>query len=68
MCCRASLYERPVNLESAKKAHSEFRRVMREHGIKVRIFSHPLTQVFILYLPPLSSKRFSFGAQYLTAM
>ena len=34
-CCRASLYERPVNLESAKKAHSEFRRVMREHGIKV---------------------------------
>ena len=35
-CCRASLYERPVNLESAKKAHSEFRRVMREHGIKVK--------------------------------
>ena len=24
-----------MNLESAKKAHSEFRRVMREHGIKV---------------------------------
>ena len=38
MCCRASLYERPVNLESAKKAHSEFRRVMREHGIKVSNF------------------------------
>ncbi|CAL8463141.1 g2675 [Coccomyxa elongata] len=32
---RASLYERPVNLDSAKAAHSEFRRVMREHGVKV---------------------------------
>ena len=68
MCCRASLYERPVNLESAKKAHSEFRRVMREHGIKVRTFSHPLTRAFILNLPPLSSKRFSAGAQYLIVM
>jgi hypothetical protein len=33
---RASLYERPVNLDAAKAAHAEFRRVMREHGVKVR--------------------------------
>ncbi len=33
--CRASLYERPVNLETAKAAHAEFRRVMREAGVKV---------------------------------
>jgi len=32
----ASLYERPVNLDAAKKAHAEFRRVMREAGVKVR--------------------------------
>lgn len=32
---RASLYERPVNLDSAKAAHADFRRVMREHGVKV---------------------------------
>lgn len=32
---RASLYERPVNLDAAKAAHAEFRRVMREAGIKV---------------------------------
>lgn len=32
---RASLYERPVNLDSAKAAHAEFRRVMREAGLKV---------------------------------
>ncbi|KAK9833540.1 hypothetical protein WJX81_003550 [Elliptochloris bilobata] len=32
---RASLYERPVNLETAKAAHAEFRRVMREAGLKV---------------------------------
>ena len=32
---RASLYERPVNLETAKAAHAEFRRVMREAGVKV---------------------------------
>lgn len=39
LCCvlsnRASLYERPVNLDSAKAAHADFRRVMREHGVKV---------------------------------
>jgi len=35
---RASLYERPVNLEAAKAAHAEFRRVMREAGVKVRVF------------------------------
>ena len=33
--CRASLYERPVNLEAAKKAHTEFRRTMRAAGLKV---------------------------------
>ncbi len=32
---RASLYERPVNLDAAKAAHAEFRRVMREAGLKV---------------------------------
>ncbi len=36
---RASLYERPVNLDSAKAAHADFRRVMREHGVKVGAFS-----------------------------
>ena len=29
------MYERPVNLDSAKAAHAEFRRVMREAGLKV---------------------------------
>lgn len=33
---RASLYERPVNLDAAKAAHAEFRRVMREAGVKAR--------------------------------
>lgn len=33
---RASLYERPVNLDAARAAHAEFRRVMREAGVKVR--------------------------------
>ena len=32
---RASLYEKPVNLEAAKQAHAEFRRVMREKGVRV---------------------------------
>lgn len=32
---RASLYEKPVNLDAAKKAHAEFRRVMRERGVRV---------------------------------
>ncbi|KAK9829371.1 hypothetical protein WJX72_005446 [[Myrmecia] bisecta] len=32
---RASLYERPVNLDGASRAHSEFREVMREAGLKV---------------------------------
>jgi arginine deiminase len=32
---RASLYERPVNLDSAKQTHSNFRHVLREHGVKV---------------------------------
>ena len=39
---RASLYERPVNLDAAKAAHAEFRRVMRESGVKVIIlFNRP---------------------------
>ena len=33
--CSASLYERPVNLEAAKKAHTEFRRTMRAAGLRV---------------------------------
>lgn len=36
---RASLYERPVNLDAAKSAHAEFRQVMREAGVKVRPLS-----------------------------
>ena len=32
---RASLYERPVNLDAAKSAHADFRRVMRDAGVKV---------------------------------
>lgn len=32
---RASLYERPVNLDAAKSAHAEFRQVMRDAGVKV---------------------------------
>lgn len=33
---RASLYERPVNTDSAKSMHAEFRKVLRESGVKVR--------------------------------
>lgn len=32
---RASLYERPVNLDAAKSAHANFRQVMRDAGVKV---------------------------------
>ena len=32
---RASLFEKPVNLDAAKQAHAEFRRVMREKGVRV---------------------------------
>lgn len=32
---RASLYEKPVNLEAAKTAHAEFRRIMRANGVRV---------------------------------
>lgn len=32
---RASLYERPVNLDAARASHAEFRRVMREAGLRV---------------------------------
>ena len=32
---RASLYEKPVNLEAAKSAHAEFRRIMRNNGVRV---------------------------------
>lgn len=32
---RASLFEKPVNLDAAKAAHAEFRRVMRENGVRV---------------------------------
>lgn len=32
---RASLYEKPVNLEAAKGAHAEFRRIMRQNGLRV---------------------------------
>ena len=36
---RASLYERPVNLDAAKSAHAQFRQVMRDAGIKVSALS-----------------------------
>ena len=39
---RASLYERPVNLDAAKTAHAEFRQVMRDAGVKVS--HYPLAQ------------------------
>jgi hypothetical protein len=32
---RGSLYERPINIDSAKTMHGEFRRVLREHGLRV---------------------------------
>lgn len=32
---RASLYERPINLEVSRHQHENFRKVLREHGIKV---------------------------------
>ena len=32
---RASLYEKPVNLEAAKSAHAEFRRIMRNNKVRV---------------------------------
>jgi hypothetical protein len=32
---RGSLYERPINIDSAKTMHAEFRRVLREHGLRV---------------------------------
>lgn len=32
---RASLYEKPVNLEAAKTAHAEFRRIMRDNNVRV---------------------------------
>ncbi len=32
---RASLFEKPVNLEAARLAHAEFRRVMRDAGVRV---------------------------------
>ena len=31
---RASLYERPVNLEESKKQHANFREILRSYGIK----------------------------------
>lgn len=32
---RGSLYERPVNIDTAKLQHARFREVLREHGVKV---------------------------------
>ena len=32
---RASLYEKPVNLDAAKAAHTEFRKIMRGNGVRV---------------------------------
>ncbi|GFR49721.1 hypothetical protein Agub_g11877 [Astrephomene gubernaculifera] len=32
---RGSLYERPVNIDTAKQQHAEFRKVLREHGVRV---------------------------------
>lgn len=41
---RASLYERPVNLQLAKKAHFEFRELMRKQGCKVCPVAHTTEQ------------------------
>jgi len=41
---RASLYEKPVNLEAARTAHAEFRRVMAELGVKVLTVKEILAQ------------------------
>lgn len=38
---RASLYERPVNLQEAQKAHAAFRDLLRRNGCKVRMRSLP---------------------------
>ncbi|MEW5307832.1 MAG: hypothetical protein WDW36_010207 [Sanguina aurantia] len=32
---RGSLYERPINIDSAKHMHSDFRTVLRQHGVRV---------------------------------
>jgi arginine deiminase len=32
---RASLYEKPINLEEARKQHEGFRNMMRKFGVKV---------------------------------
>jgi hypothetical protein len=32
---RGSLFERPVNVDTARAHHSEFRNVLRAHGVKV---------------------------------
>ncbi|GIL80090.1 hypothetical protein Vretimale_12910 [Volvox reticuliferus] len=32
---RGSLYERPINIDTAKQQHAEFRKVLREHGVRV---------------------------------
>ena len=31
---RASLYERPVNLDASKKQHASFRHILRSYGVK----------------------------------
>lgn len=45
---RGSLYERPVNIESAKAHHANFRQVLREHGVRVltvrEILAHGVDQ------------------------
>lgn len=32
---RGSLYERPVNIDTAKSQHAEFRNLIRAHGVRV---------------------------------
>ena len=51
---RASLYERPVNLDAAKSAHAEFRQVMRDAGVKVRNCMIPccLLNPLVAKVPP----------------
>lgn len=39
---RASLYERPVNLEQSKKQHSNFREILRSYGVKGACFTDPV--------------------------
>ena len=58
---RASLYERPVNLDAAKSAHAEFRQVMRDAGVKVNVRSTHQVRIVLYsgFQQPASKSGFS---------